>query len=276
MHSIRSYKSAFLICGAVAFSGVIILAHNAIGPGEGGFGAAKAAPLLLVIFLPLFFCLIWFPANLVVFFWMRREQKTELIHPDFIVICSAVPFIVAFFSSVFYFGPRWYRGSVEQHYEALASRPGIDLRNAQVLIDSYCAESGRGTHPYPPSGIYEAIRILSQNRSAPPEVLNRLADALDDRSPVLLFIAENPNCSPRLIKRFLSIQPVWPCLARNPRASPETLEAISVLPETWVWVARNPNASRTTLERLSKVPDEIVQHYANNNLRGELGDFAFR
>jgi len=68
------YVWTFLICAAVAVGGVILWLAAIIPRGEGAFGIAKLVPFLFLFGSIIVFCVIWFPANLGVFFWQRRQK----------------------------------------------------------------------------------------------------------------------------------------------------------------------------------------------------------
>src|SRR5262249_273281 len=75
---------------------------------EGSFGIAKLAPLLFIISAIVSFCLIWFPANLAVWLWYRRDSGTKSPQEGAPVIASGVLFILALSASLHYFVPYWF------------------------------------------------------------------------------------------------------------------------------------------------------------------------
>jgi hypothetical protein len=80
---------------------------NTMPPGEGAFGIAKLAPLLFFIAALVFFCLIWFPANLAVWLWYRRNSGSKLPQEGSPVIPSGFLFTLALSASIYYFSPHY-------------------------------------------------------------------------------------------------------------------------------------------------------------------------
>src|SRR5262249_13138171 len=101
------------------------------------------------------------------------------------------------------------------------------------------------------------------------EVLNYLAERLDDRAAVLGFIAGTSNCPPNLLPRLISIPETHESLAMNPTASPELLASLSHSTNRWVRirVAQNPNTPKTVLRQLSADPNDTVRDEVGRTLK---------
>lgn len=272
------YFVAFVACVILSFATVIILLASIIPPGEGSFGIAKMVPIILIVVPPALFALLWFPTNLVVFWLHRRKQKTPT-PPVLWVSAGAMLLSLAVVGvQLNRWVPAWRSDRREKKFELISSRPNIQLNDVKGLIDRYAVESKRGTQPQPPSGKYAAIRIVIANPATPPDVLEYLANKMDDGSPVLFFIAENSNCPPTLITRFSSIPAVLPYLASNPQAPPDLLESLAHSSDWQVRdsVAKNPEAPRRIIDLLTNDPKWTVQDSARRSIKLRFGRQAVR
>ena len=99
------YWITFLVCVAVSIIGAVAWVQAMLPPGEGGFGVAKVVPFILIVFPPLIFCLIWFPANLIAFLfqWRKLRAETFRAEPYMLLIVSGGVFLIALFVLVYYY-----------------------------------------------------------------------------------------------------------------------------------------------------------------------------
>ncbi|GEM_PF-6545610 len=271
----KRYFVTTVICAALAFIGAVLWTAAMLPAGEGSFGVAKAVPLIIPFFTVLLFGAVWFPITLVVFLrdrFKRNSSQPSSVFPQAVVLVVAA---LAFVPSAPGLFSIWREESHSSQLASLASNPTVHSQELVSAIDSYCADSHRGLSETRDTKVMEQ---LSRNRSAPAEVLERLADGLDDRSALLSGIAENPNSSPRLLARFRSVPSVASYLPRNPQAPPELLADLSSSTDDTVrvFVARNLRTPRAVIARLTKDSNDLVRHYAKDNLNGTLGDFAVR
>lgn len=95
-------RGIYIVIGSigVAFLAALVCVAVMMGLGEGSFGAAKLAPLILVVLSLLFFCLVWFPATLIAWYFLTpaavRNQQTgnPMITLSGVVFGTALALIV--------------------------------------------------------------------------------------------------------------------------------------------------------------------------------------
>jgi hypothetical protein len=260
------YLVTFFVCAAVAILATIVWLASTIPAGEGAFGMAKAVPFMLVFGSIAGFCVVWFPANVGVFIWDCRRKRASWASSLVPLLLSGIALALCLYRVGSTWLPAWRQEQARRHYDSLAQRPANGLNGVKELIDSYSAESQHGLNTQPPSGRYGSLRILIGNPATTPEILNYLADRLDDNAVLLWFIAESSNCPPNLINRCLAIPATHEYLAMNPAASPQLLETLSHSTNWQVRmrVAQNQNTPDSLLERLngdtnSAVSDMVVR-----------------
>lgn len=101
------FLSTFITSAILAIVAAFALLNVMIPPGGGSFGAAKMAPLILVVFVVICFCLIWLPVNLITWLTYTPEQrgKTSDAKPDFAF--SGMLFLMALATSGYCLAPQW-------------------------------------------------------------------------------------------------------------------------------------------------------------------------
>ncbi len=98
---------AFILSAILAVIAAVGLLIKLIPPGEGAFGIAKAVPLILTILIPAFFCLIWFPANLLIWRSLSRERKRAAIGVKSLLVCSGMLFLLTLAIAGYFLVPLW-------------------------------------------------------------------------------------------------------------------------------------------------------------------------
>lgn len=263
------YITATVICAVGAITGAIVLFIANAPAHSPGYG--KALPLVLPVLSALVFGVVWFPTVLTLFLLQRFGSRHALIRrppPVVLLVVSALAFIPA----SYHFGSSVYEELQRRRFVELAGRSAISLTEFGPFIDAYSAQTRRGL--FSGGRKDEVLFTLLRNRSTPQEVLQRLADSLDDSCNLWSEIAAHPNLPRPVVDRCLRVPTIAPSLARNPEAFPEFLAYLSTLPNRGVktCVARNLNTPRPTLERLAK--EGIL--FARENLEGRLDNFAWR
>lgn len=253
------YVLTFVACAVVAVAGVVLLLVTTVPGGEGNFGVAKLLPFILVFGSAALFCLIWFPANLGVFFWRRRRRVDET---KAVIVLSGVVFALCLAA----IGAFFYLAHSPKAYSPPPPQRQIELKDVKSLIDAFCARERRGEDLGPADGVFASMEQIIY--LSPPEVVDYTADNLDDRSGFLWVIAGSPTCTPRLFNRFLSVPSTHLSLAKNRAAPPEVLQALSHSTNSAVRenVAANLNSPDVILRQLAVDSDPNVRNAAATTL----------
>jgi hypothetical protein len=98
----------FIASAILAIISAFALLAHLIPPGEGSFGIAKMAPIILMVLIPVFFCLIWFPANLSVWLSLARDEKGKLTGAKPVLVFSGILFVLTLAVSGNYLAPQWF------------------------------------------------------------------------------------------------------------------------------------------------------------------------
>jgi hypothetical protein len=98
----------FIASAVLAVIAAIALLSHMMPPGEGSFGMAKLVPLILMVLIPVCFCLIWFPANLAVWLSLTREQKDKATGTKGILAFSGTLFVLTLAVSGWFLAPQWF------------------------------------------------------------------------------------------------------------------------------------------------------------------------
>jgi hypothetical protein len=101
------FPFSFITSVILAIVAAFVLLGAMIAPGEGSFGAAKMAPLILVVLVPVCFCLIWLPVNLVVWFSRTREQRAKMTDAKPIFAFSGLLFVAVLALAGYCLAPQW-------------------------------------------------------------------------------------------------------------------------------------------------------------------------
>ena len=258
------YVWTLFLCAALAVGGVIICLAVTIPHGEGAFGVAKAVPMILLLGPPILFCLLWFPANLLVSLWSRRTRRDtqDLASPLPLLIFSGGVFVLC----IVIVGKPWI--SAHQKHPALPEpQRQVQLKDIKQIIDDFCARERRGEKLTPADGLFATMEQLASLSS--PEAIRYMADNLGDNSGFLWVIAGNPNLTPEEMTRFLSIPSTHRFLANNPAAPPQVLESLShsTNSEVRTRIAANANTPKATLEQLADDPEGPVRDAAEKHLK---------
>lgn len=263
------YVVASFVCGIgaviAAFIGFLTDAP-AHSPGYG-----KALPIILPLLSALIFGAVWFPTLLALFLHQRSRSRGTSVRSSpvmAILVVSALAFIPA----GYIFGKGAYEEYQRRRLLGLATQATIRLADFAPFFDAYSVETRRGVFSDSPNN--KILYTLLRNRATPPEVLQRLADSLDDSCGLWREIASHPNLPKSVIERCMLDSHKASSLAQNPEAAPELLDYLSTFPDEDVKssVGCNLNTPRYALERLAK---EGVKA-ARKNLDGKLGNSAWR
>jgi hypothetical protein len=256
-----------LICAALAVTGAIIWLVAIIPPGEGAFGIAKMVPFLFLFGSIIVFCIVWFPANLGVFLWHRRQHGSP--EPKEAVVFSGCVFALCVTTVGMIYISSWHQAHSPQPYVPPPQRQ-VELKDVKSLIDGFCARDRRGENRgegfKPGDGIVGTMSQLMY--ISPPDLIEYTADNLDDNSRFLGVIAGSPNCTPRLFDRFLSIPSTHTSLAANRAAPAQVLEALSDSTNCEVRerVAANRKSPELILKKLATDPNQEVRDSAKRTL----------
>jgi hypothetical protein len=98
----------FIASGVLAIIAAIVVLSHMMPPGEGSFGMVKLAPLILMVLIPVFFCLIWFPANLAVWLLLTSELKDKASGTKGILAFSGTLFALTLAVSGYFLAPQWF------------------------------------------------------------------------------------------------------------------------------------------------------------------------
>jgi hypothetical protein len=258
------YVWTFFICTALAVLGVVLWLVTIIPRGEGAFGIAKMVPFLFLLGSIIVFCVIWFPANLGVFLWQRRQRGS--VESKTVVVFSGCVFALCLTAVGTKCISAWHQAHSPQAKNFPPPQRQVELKDVKGLIDGFCARERRGEKLTPADGIFATMEQLMW--LSPPDVVEYTADNLDDRSGFLWVIAGSPHCTPRLFDRFLSVPSTHRFLAANPAASPQVLETLSHSTNSPVRerVAANRKSPELVLRQLAADPDQSVRDSANWNL----------
>jgi hypothetical protein len=253
-----------LICAALAVAGVILWLAAIIPRGEGAFGIAKLVPFLFLFGSIIVFCVIWFPANLGVFLWHRRQRGSG--GSKIVVVFSGCLFALCLSAVGAKCISVWRQAHSTQAQGSPPPQRQVELKDVKGLIDGFCARERRGERITPADGIFGTMQQLMF--LSPPDVLDYTADNLDDNSDFLWVIAGSPNCTPRLFDRFLSVPSTHRLLGANPAAPPQVLETLSHSANSQVRerVAANRKSPELVLKQLAADPDQSVRDSARRNL----------
>lgn len=258
------YVWTFLICAALAVAGVILWLAAIIPRGEGAFGIAKLVPFLFLFGSIIVFCGIWFPANLCVLLWHRRQRGPR--ESKAVVVFSGCLFALCFTAVGAKYISVWRQAHSTQAQGSPSPQRQVELKDVKGLINGFCARERRGEKLTSADGIFDTMQQLMY--LSPPEVINYTADNLDDNSGFLWVIAGSPNCTPRLFDRFLSVPSTHRSLGANPAAPPQVLETLSHSTNSQVRerVAANRKSPELVLKQLATDPDQNVRESARRNL----------
>jgi hypothetical protein len=102
-----SFISTFIASVILAVIAALALLDAMMPPGEGSFGIAKMVPIILIVLVPVCFCLIWLPANLIVWFSLTCEQKGRTSDAKSFFAFSGILFMAALALSCYYLAPQW-------------------------------------------------------------------------------------------------------------------------------------------------------------------------
>ncbi len=98
--------AVFIASAVLAVIAAVALLSHMMPPGEGSFGMAKLVPLILMVLIPVCFCLIWFPANLAVWLSLTREQKDKATGTKRILAFSGTLFVLTLAVSGCFLAPQ--------------------------------------------------------------------------------------------------------------------------------------------------------------------------
>ena len=101
------FLSIFITSAILAIVAAFALLNATMPSGEGSFGAAKLAPLILIVLVPVCFCLIWLPANLIVWFSITREKRRRMADAQSVFAFSGILFMAALALSGNHLAPQW-------------------------------------------------------------------------------------------------------------------------------------------------------------------------
>ena len=253
-----------MICGALAVAGVILWLAAIIPRGEGAFGIAKLVPFLFLFGSIIVFCIIWFPANLGVFLWHRRQKGSG--ESKAVVVFSGCVFALCLTAVGTKLISAWHHMHSPQAYAPPPQQRQIELKDVKGLIDGFCARENRGENLTPADGIFATMEQLISLST--PDVVEYTADNLDDKSGFLWVIAMSPNCTPRLFDRFMLVPSTHRFLAANQAAPPQVLEALSHSTNSQIRerIAANRKSPEVILKKLATDPDQNVRDSAKRTL----------
>jgi hypothetical protein len=98
----------FLTSAILACIAAIALLAGLMPPGEGSFGIAKMVPVILTVLIPVCFCLIWFPANALVWLFIGRESRhAALRQARPLFLFSGTLFVLSTGLCGYYLVPYW-------------------------------------------------------------------------------------------------------------------------------------------------------------------------
>jgi hypothetical protein len=260
------YILTFFLCAIVAVAGVVIYLSATLPHGEGAFGVAKVVPLILPLFCAIAFSVIWFPANLAVFLWHRRTHPSR---PPSGESKSLVGLSACLFGLCIVFGAMWLFPSIRYQPPPPPPPRPIEIKDIKPVLDSFSARERKGEKLGPADGIYATMEQLIH--LSPPDVIQYMADNLDDNSSLLWVIASTPNCPTNVINRFALIPSTHLWIAGNPATPPQVLESLShsPSPEVRTRVAVNAKTPKATLEQLTNDPERTVRDAAAKRLKPE-------
>src|ERR1700722_11546809 len=100
------FFTIFITSAVLAIIAAIALLSAMMPPGEGSFGVAKLAPFILIVLIPVCFCLIWFPANLAVWLSLPRDQRSAAKVKG-VFLFSGTLFVLTLAVSGYSLVPQW-------------------------------------------------------------------------------------------------------------------------------------------------------------------------